>query len=428
MAEILAPAFAACLVLTAIHVYLGIHVLARGVIFVDLALAQVAALGLTVAILAGHAPASEGAYWYALAFALAGAATFAATRQREERVPQEAIIGIVYAVSTALAVLVVDRAPQGAEHIKQLLVGSILSATFADVAVLAALYAAIGVALWATRGPMLAISFDPAGARRRGVLAWDLAFYGLFAVVVTSSVRIAGVLLVFSFLVVPAATAALFVRDIRARLVLGWAVGALVSAIGLAASWGWDLPTGAAIVAAFGAAILAVVVALGLRRGMRAARRNWHRASLSVMVVAGIVVAAAGALLAAFPRMDHLWLDALERFAPAVQEAFLTPAERDARDDAIESVRRGGYELARLRAMQEEVRWGARAMSEEKQERMRQYIAGRSEIVAGDRLSLGELRSAARERQRFAVGLPMLASGLALGALAIRALRSSSAG
>ena len=133
MIDLLALPFLACLVLTGIHAYLGLHVLARGVIFVDLALAQVAALGLTVALLAGHPPSSDAAYWYALAFAVGGGLLFAVTRVRRAPIPQEAIIGIVYAVSTALTVLVVDRAPQGSEHIKQLLVGSILTVSGAEV-------------------------------------------------------------------------------------------------------------------------------------------------------------------------------------------------------------------------------------------------------------------------------------------------------
>ena len=168
MVEFLWAPFLACLVLTAIHVYLGLHVLARGVIFVDLALAQVAALGVTIAFLAGHAVQSEAAYWYALSFTLAGAALFAASRTRRVPVPQEAIIGIVYAVSAAAAVLVVDRAPQGGEHIKQILVGSILTVTPAEVATLALLYAPIGAVHWLIRRPLLEISFDPdgAGARR----------------------------------------------------------------------------------------------------------------------------------------------------------------------------------------------------------------------------------------------------------------------
>ena len=420
MVEILALPFLACLLLTAIHVYLGFHVLARGVIFVDLALAQVAALGLTVAILAGHPPASDAAYGYALAFALGAAALFAVTRVREARVPQEAVIGIVYAVSAAAAVLVVDRAAQGAEHIKQLLVGSILSVTGGDLVALAVLYGVIGVAHWVVRRPMFAISLD-AGASGRNLLAWDLFFYVTFALVVTSSVRIAGVLLVFSYLVVPASIGALLARGVRARLAIGWIAGVLASAVGLAASWGWDLPTGAAVVTAFGAAIALVALALGARRALRAIRSQGVAALAPAFVVLGLALLLAGSLLVASPRMDHLWLDALERAAPPVQEAFLTEREREARVDSIESVDRAREELARLQVMQDEVRWGTRAMDAEKQERMRQYIAGRSEIAAGDELTLRALRAKARERQRFPVGIPVALAGCLVIALGMRA-------
>src|SRR5258705_1198671 len=246
--EFLWVPFLACLVLTGIHVYLGLHVLARGIIFVDLALAQMAALGISVAFLAGHPRQSDAAYWYALAFTVGGAALFAATRVHRAPIPQEAIIGIVYAVSAATAVLVVDRAPQGGEHIKTLLVGSILTVTGREVAELALLYAVIGALHLAVRRPLLEISFDPDGARvhRRRLHWWDFGFYITLGIVVTSSVRIAGVLLVFSYLIVPAAVAALLTGSVPARLLIGWAVGALVSAAGLWASFAWDLPTGAA--------------------------------------------------------------------------------------------------------------------------------------------------------------------------------------
>src|SRR2546425_7571277 len=168
MVEFLWAPFLACLVLTAIHVYLGLHVLARGVIFVDLALAQVAALGITVALLAGHAIQSEAAYWYALAFTVGGSVLFSISRIHRAPIPQEAIIGIVYVVSAAAAVLVVDRAPQGSEHIKQMLVGNILTVSGTDVARLAVLYAAIGVMHVILAKPLLDISLDPDGAAARG--------------------------------------------------------------------------------------------------------------------------------------------------------------------------------------------------------------------------------------------------------------------
>ena len=421
MTELLALPFLACLVLTGMHVYLGLHVLARGVIFVDLALAQVAALGLTVAILAGHLVQSDAAYWYALAFALGGALLFALTRVREATVPQEAVIGIVFAVSAALAVLVVDRAPQGAEHIKQLLVGSILTVSATDVAILAGLYAAIGVLLWWARRPMLEISLDPEGAARAGrrIVLWDMVFYATFAVVVTSSVRVAGVLLVFAYLVVPAATAAMVVRGVGARLGLGWALGAVVSGAGLVASWEWDLPTGATVVSAFGAAIALAAAIFGLARGARTVRARGAAALKPALIIAGGLVALAAALLAVFPRTDHPWLDAVESAAPIVQEPFLTAGERAARRDALEAIGRGEAELARLRALAQQVRWGARTMDAEQEERLRQFIAGRSEIVAGDRLVLRTLRAKAREGQRYWLGIPLVI----LGALPWLALR-----
>src|SRR4029453_18999138 len=161
MVELLLWPFLAGLVLTGIHAYFGLHVLARGVIFVDLSLAQVAALGLTVAILAGHPVHSEAGYWYALAFAIGGAVLFAIARPYEAALPQEAVIGIVYAVSAALGVMVLDRAPLGAEHLKQLLIGSILTVTPGEVGELTLLYGAIGALHFFCRRPLLEASLQP---------------------------------------------------------------------------------------------------------------------------------------------------------------------------------------------------------------------------------------------------------------------------
>ncbi len=423
--------FLACLVLTGIHAYLGLHVLARGVVFVDLALAQVAALGITVAFLAGHQIQSEAAYWYALGFTVGGAVLFSASRTRQASIPQEAVIGIVYAVSAATAVLVVDRAPQGSEHIKQLLVGSILTVTPAEVGTLALLYAVIGGLHWAIRRPLLEISFEPEAARRRGrwIRWWDFLFYAAFGLVVTSSVRIAGVLLVFSYLIAPAAVGALLSRSITGRLLVGWALGFLVSVLGLSASYAWDLPTGATVVTTFGA--LLAIVALGLGTGalIRRVRAQGPGALAGPVAGACALVGLAGLLLVLFPRMDHHWLNWLEDAVPSVQLAFLTPRERQTYRESDEAIRRGGAELQRLRAMQQEVQWGARQMPEELQERLRQFLASRGEITAGDRMVLKTLRGKARERQRLWLGLPLLVAG-ATGALLLgrKAARATVAG
>jgi zinc/manganese transport system permease protein len=398
--ELLFWPFVAGLVLTAIHAWFGLHVLARGVVFVDLSLAQMAALGLTVAILAGHSVQSEGGYWYALAFALAGAILFALVRAYEHSIQQEAIIGIVYAVSASLGVLALDRAPQGAEHIKQLMIGSILTVTPQEVAAIAALYVLIGVVHFAFRRALIEVSFEPqlAAARGRRVFLWDIVFYGSFALVVTSSVRIAGVLLVFAYLIVPAALAGLLTAVLRRRLVVAWVLGAVLTVAGLVASWEWDLPTGPAIVSAFGAAT--ALVGLGF-----ALKRLSFRALAKVMLAA---IAVIGLLLGAFPKMDQPWLDALESIVPPVQTAFLSEHERSTRTEMLESIARARTELARLRELEQDVRWGRKEMEAEKAERLRQYITGRSEIAAGDQLVLRHLREKARERQQLMLGLPLL--------------------
>ena len=254
--ESMAWPFAVCLVLTGIHVYLGIHVLARKVIFVDLALAQIAALGTTWGVLLGwdvHEDALE-IKGFSLAFAVVGAAVFSLTRARRERVPHEAIIGITYAVAFAATILFSAHLAHGAEEVKELLTGSILWVTPSQVLWTAALYAVLGGFHFAFRRRFLLISHDPERAEAEGldVRLWDFLFYVSFGFVVTSSVSIAGVLLVFSYLVIPSVIAALFADSVRARLVLGWTVGTLVSAFGVVLSYYRDLPSGPTIVVSFG--------------------------------------------------------------------------------------------------------------------------------------------------------------------------------
>jgi zinc/manganese transport system permease protein len=402
--ELLLWPFVAGLVLTLIHAWFGLHVLARSVVFVDLSLAQVAALGLTVAILAGHDVQGEAAYWYALAFALGGAVLFALVRGSERSIQQEAVIGIVYAVSASLGVIALDRAPQGAEHIKQLLIGSILTVTPHEVGAIAVLYVLIGVVHFAVRRAFIEVSFDPqrAAAHGRRLFLWDVIFYGSFALVVTSSVRMAGVLLVFAYLIVPAALASLSTRDLLRRLLLAWAIGVALTAAGLYASWTWDLPTGPAIVSTFGAAMALAGLAFALKK---IPLRTLGRLLLAAIALAGL-------LLIAFPRMDQPWLDAVERVVPSTQTAFLTEFERATRAEMIASIERSQRELARLRELEQDVQWGKQQMESEKVERLRQYLAGRSEISAGEQLVLRNLRDKARHRQQLLLGAPLLLIGV----------------
>jgi zinc/manganese transport system permease protein len=254
--------FLMCLVLTGIHAYLGIHVLAREVVFVDIALAQIAALGATAAFVLGFEPDTWVAYGVALAFTVCGALVLALTRTRERHVSQEAIIGVVYAVSSAAAILVADRTPHGMEHLRSMLVGSILGVGGPEVLKVAALYGVIGGFHWFCRRPFFLISADPDAAYREGLAVrwWDFLFYASFGVVVTSSVRVGGVLLVFSYLIVPALAGVILGGRLATRLLIGWGVGIAVSVLAMAASAGLDLPTGATVVCAFGVALLGLGV------------------------------------------------------------------------------------------------------------------------------------------------------------------------
>jgi zinc/manganese transport system permease protein len=267
--EILLPAFVASLILTGIHAYLGVHVVERGVIFVDLSLAQIAALGTTVAYLAGYDLHSTTAYLFSLGFTFLGAAIFAMSRvHRKTRIPQEAIIGIVYAVSAAVAILVMSKATQETEHLKEMLVGNILSVSWKELFKTAILYSLVGFFHFLFRSRFLLISMNEPEAERQGlnVRFWDFLFYMSFGFVVTSSVAIAGVLLVFCFLIVPSVTAMLFAERLGPRLAIGWTMGVVVSAFGVYLSYVWDLPTGATIVGTFGAALLIIA---GYRRAFR---------------------------------------------------------------------------------------------------------------------------------------------------------------
>jgi zinc/manganese transport system permease protein len=270
LAFLLAP-FLASLILTGIHAYLGVHVVERGVIFVDLALAQIAALGATIAILIGMDAHGSGAYWLSLAFTFVGAAIFAFARTRRGHIPQEAFIGIAYAVASATAILAMSKATGETEHLKDMLVGNILAVSMHDVEKTAILYGAIGVFHYIFRKKFLLISTRPAEAEAQGlsIRFWDFLFYASFGFVVTSSVAIAGVLLVFCYLVVPSVGAMLFADNIGRRLAIGWTMGTLVSALGVYFSVKLDLPTGATIVCTFGGVLILMFLIHVLLHGRR---------------------------------------------------------------------------------------------------------------------------------------------------------------
>jgi zinc/manganese transport system permease protein len=236
-------------------------VVERGVIFVDLSLAQIAALGATVGLLlpsSGGDPHAPQVYWIGFLFTVLGAAVFSFLRSRRARVPQEAIIGICYAVASAATILALSKATSESEHLKDMLVGNILAVSWAEVGRTAVLYGLVGLFHYIFREKFLLISMNPKLAEEQGISIrlWDFLFYGSFGLVVTSSVAIAGVLLVFCYLIVPSVGAMLYADRIGPRLAIGWSMGTVVSALGVYLSVWLDLPTGATIVCTFGGVLL----------------------------------------------------------------------------------------------------------------------------------------------------------------------------
>ena len=277
----LAAPFVASLVIAGIHAYLGVHVVERGVIFVDLSLAQIAAFGATIALLmpwSGGDPHGNAVYWTSLAFTFIGAAIFATVRSRRARIPQEAIIGISYAVSSAATILAMSKATSEGEHLKDMLVGNILAVSWSEVWQTAAIYAVIGAFHFVFRRRFLAISLDPDRAEAEGISLrlWDFFFYISFGFVVTRSVAIAGVLLVFCYLIVPSVGAMLYADRIGKRLAIGWSMGTIVSALGVYLSLKLDLPTGATIVCTFGLVLIIMAAVRPLFGSYRAVPELRH--------------------------------------------------------------------------------------------------------------------------------------------------------
>jgi zinc/manganese transport system permease protein len=262
------------LVLAGIHAYLGFHIVRRGVLFVDLALAQMAALGVALAVVLRWEENEVASYLLALGMTFVGAAIFAWLRGRARNISLEAFIGIVFATAQAAVFLVLEKSPAGPEHLKETLVGSLFTVDPAHVARVAALYAVVAVVHLLLRRPFFEITNDPQGAKARGrrVFLWDLLFYATFGLVVTSSVQMAGVLLVFGFLVIPAVAGVLTSPRTGIALAVGWAFGVVASVVGLLASVTWDLPAAPSILVTLTGLLLVQGAALALWRAGRGGR------------------------------------------------------------------------------------------------------------------------------------------------------------
>jgi zinc/manganese transport system permease protein len=258
MLDLILVPLVAALVILAINAYFGLHIIRRGVIFVDLAFAQIAALGSTVAFMLGIHAEDATSYLFAFGFTVLGALLFSVTRVEDGHVSQEAYIGISYVVASAAVILLSSFSPEGAEHIKETLTGSLIWVTWPTVAKMAAVYALIALFHWVVRSQMIAVTFAPQTVRR--VRLWDFIFYMSFGVAITFSVNVAGVLLIFSTLVIPAVIAYMYTTKFMPALLIAWLAGAIAIASGVAVSFVWDITTGPLLVVAFGIVLILAVL------------------------------------------------------------------------------------------------------------------------------------------------------------------------
>lgn len=252
------PPFAACLTLIGILGYFGIHVLKRGIIFIDIAMAQIAALGSALALILHINPDNQWTYYISLAFVILTAWFFSSLKNRQPRICMEAIIGMSYAVAATAAVILIDKAAGSHEHLKEMLIGSILWVQWPEIIKSFIVYIFIGGLHYIFRQQFITLSEDYETARRKGMKTqrWDFLFFLTLGIVVMHSVRIAGILIVFAFLIIPASISVLFSQNWLSRIFIGWFIGTIVSILGLILSWQLDVPSGPAVVLFLGVFLL----------------------------------------------------------------------------------------------------------------------------------------------------------------------------
>jgi zinc/manganese transport system permease protein len=402
---LLALPFAAALCLVGIHAYFGIQVLRRNVIFVDLALAQIAALGATVAFMLGHPALGVATYSYSFGFTLLAALLLAFTRAWSGRIPQEALIGVIYVVAAAAAILLIDRAPQGAEHLKQILTGTIITVGWGDLALIAPLYLGVAFVHWLLRKRLLVTAGSD--------WPWEFVFYASFGLVVTSSVSLAGVLLVFSFLIIPAAIGVLYAERLSRQLLIGWICGTAASAMGLAASYAWDLPTGASMVCAFGVALALAGVAHPFARGSRRARAARQMLGVARWCVSLALFGSAAWLMVA-PRADQPLLDAAELTLPTLRGLYMNSSEVGLYRDATAHAERYLREAERLNEREARSRFDGKPLDDYELARISSFIKSYNEMRRGEEFVMREVRSRAREHARWIAGALALVLALLL--------------
>ena len=393
--ELLALPFLASVILIGVHCQFGLQVLKRSVVFVDLALAQCAALGATVAFMQGHLPQTAAAYGWSLGFAWSGALVLSLVRFAPRQIPHEALVGVVYVASASAALLLIEKAPQGAEHLKQILVGSVLTISGDELMKATPMYLLICLLLWiATKRKWL---------ERKGVAGWaaDFGFYAAFGLIVTSSVAMVGVLLVFSFLIVPSILGLLFSTGDGQQVMTGWVGGAIAAAVGLGASFAFNTSTGATMVCAFA---LILVFSLVIR-SLADFKIRWTRAvEVSAQICLAIVIISA-VWFGVQPRAEHPLLNSLEAFSPAVRLVYFNAKERAVYEDAQAYESRYAAESVRLRSIERSGRWQNAAVDDAAVIRIASFQQSYNEMMKGEQYVMQETRSRARERHRGPVAL-----------------------
>ena len=419
----LALPFVASVIFVLIHAYLGVHVLRRKIVFADLALAQLSALGASVAFANGYDVKSAAGFAYAFMFTAIGAALLTVTRNVARAVSQEAIVGILYIVATAATILVVDRSPLGAEHVKKILVGSIVTVDAADVAKFAVLYAVIGLLHWWLRRPLLSLSSEqtPQGRSRLEVWSWDFLFFLTFGLVVTSSVTTAGVLLVFSLLIVPAVIGFTFSDKLSLVLVIAWSAGIAASAAGLACSYALDLPTGATMVTTLaGFLVIASVSSLFIAVDSQRRRSRLIAAARTVVAAFFVCTLVSSLWLIANPSGDQPLLALFERATGIGAATFLSGSEVDIYESAARDIVRFQGEVDRLDAMEKTARYQAAPLADEEIRRIASYQQSFNEMTRGERFVRDVLQAKARAHERWMIGVPAAIISLAGLGLSMR--------
>ena len=409
--DLLGPAALVIVLLVAIHTLFGLHVLRRNIVFIDLALAQMAGLGATVAFSMGYSPISATSYAYSFAFTLGGALLLSGLRFLPKRIPHEALIGILYIVAAAATIIFIEKSPQGAEHLKQLLTGNIVTINYEDIVLLLPLYGVIGFAI-------IVITMR-GGFARTGIAGWlfDLLFYVMFGAVVTSSVSIAGVLLVFSFLIIPACIGLMLADSALRQWLLGTIFGSIAGAAGLAVSYFNDYSAGAAVVCAFGVMLLLTgLIQIGiqaLHRGT-SARYLW-----SAALASAVLLLASAVWSAAAPRSNQPLLTSVEAIIPIVRTLYLREAEHQTIAESAAYAQRYKTEGERLNKMEQDDR-GSGNLSDEKLAKIASFIKAYNEMSSGEAFVIKETISHARTRHR----MGLFAAQFILGVLLLWAALS----